>query len=252
MGAEIRSTLQQLSDNDNNIRSQAVLELGKIGDPQAVDALIDILCNDSDLNVVEDVTWALGCMKDAATTKLIAAMEGADATVRHRIVHTLGKFGDAAALDVLLQTLNDSDSKIRYKALIALGQIGDERAIQGIINCLGDQQLEVQQCATDVLEQFGEKSILPLIENLEQVDGDGCELMIGTLGEIGDSRAVDALIPYLHDENVEVQIAAATALGQIGDPRANDSLQIATSVQHEHVRLSAKAALKMIERMPRR
>jgi hypothetical protein len=50
-----------------------------------------------------------------------------------------------------------------------------------------------------------------------------------TLGQIGDPRAVPALIDLLRsDEEHEVRAAAAYALGSIGDPRARNPLEFAS------------------------
>jgi len=45
-----------------------------------------------------------------------------------------------------------------------------------------------------------------------------------SLGEVGDERAVDALLAALHDPEETVRAAAAAALGKIGDPRAIPAL----------------------------
>lgn len=247
MNNNISQLIEQLQDEDNNVRSAAALELGKIGDPQAVDALIERLYADHDLNVVEDVTWALGRMKDAAIEPLIIGLGHEDDDIRHRLVHTLGKFGDARAVDGLIRTLDDGNDMVRYKALIALGQIGEVRAIQAIISRLNDERLENRQCATEVLEGFGQDAVLPLMDALETVEADVKELVIGVLGEIGDERAVEPLIPFLQENDAEVRMVTATALGQLGDTRALAGLEDLLNDADQRVQLMAKAAIRMIE-----
>jgi HEAT repeat protein len=244
---KISQLIEQLTAEDHNVRSAAALELGKIGDPHAVDALIKRLYADQDLNVIEDITWALGRMKDAAIEPLIEGLGREEATIRHRIVHVLGKFGDEQAVDSLIARLRDGDAAVRYKTLIALGQIGAARSITAIIGQLNDDRLENRQCATEVLEGFADLAVLPLIDGLSTVDADTRELMIGVLGEIGDKRAVEPLIPYLQDTNPDVRIVTATALGQLGDPRAISDLEKLLHDDDQRVQLVAKAALKMIE-----
>ncbi len=66
------------------------------------------------------------------------------------------------------------------------------------------------------------------------------------LGEIGDERAVDALIKALGDEDWYIRRAAAEALGNIGDKRAVDSLIKALEDENWEVRLAAAKALGYI------
>jgi HEAT repeat protein len=69
------------------------------------------------------------------------------------------------------------------------------------------------------------------------------------LGQIGDARAVPALLEALHDPKEHVRVAAAGALGQIGDARAVDGLLAALRDPDAHVR--AAAALGQIARRTR-
>ena len=46
----------------------------------------------------------------------------------------------------------------------------------------------------------------------------------GSLGQLGDARAVDALVTALRDDQEGVREAAAAALGRLGDPRAVNPL----------------------------
>jgi HEAT repeat protein len=64
------------------------------------------------------------------------------------------------------------------------------------------------------------------------------------LVEIGDARAVGALIEALRDKDSKVRRSVAEALGKIGDARAVDSLIIETLKDDDNfVRESAKKRL---------
>ena len=62
-------------------RSEAVLRLvpGAFDDAAAITMLVNVLCTDDDLNVVEDATWVLVRHGDAATTALLDVIKHADA-----------------------------------------------------------------------------------------------------------------------------------------------------------------------------
>ena len=76
------------------------ITLGKIGDPRAVEPLIDALQDD------------------------------AFANVRGRAAEALGEIGDPRSVEPLIAALNDEDWLVRGRAARALGKIGDLRAIE--------------------------------------------------------------------------------------------------------------------------
>ena len=68
-----------------------------------------------------------------------------------------------------------------------------------------------------------------------------------SLGELGDSRAVDPLVATLEDEDGRVREEAAWALGEIGDPRAVEPLTCAAQNDRDKdVRKAASEALEKI------
>jgi HEAT repeat protein len=71
-----------------------------------------------------------------------------------------------------------------------------------------------------------------------------------TLGQLGDARAVPALVDRLQNDNdKDVRQAAAWALGEIGDPRAASSLEYASrSDWRQDVRTEAAHAIARLQR----
>src|SRR5690242_1762557 len=103
--ADIFATLvAQLASPDAGQRSKAIHQLqpGTINDDQTIVALVSILCNDADLNIVEDATWALVRYGAAATPALLNQMGHKNPRARHNIAHALGKLADVQALPELM------------------------------------------------------------------------------------------------------------------------------------------------------
>jgi HEAT repeat protein len=63
------------------------------------------------------------------------------------------------------------------------------------------------------------------------------------LGELGDNRAVGALLQALADEDNEVRRSAADSLGEIKDTRAVDALLTTMKEKNWSVRVGAALAL---------
>jgi HEAT repeat protein len=71
------------------------------------------------------------------------------------------------------------------------------------------------------LEELGEPAVLPLLQVLAHgTAGWGTELLIETLGRLGNPRAVEPLLAVLKWESPHARQEAAKALARIGDQRA--------------------------------
>ncbi|HOD85308.1 MAG TPA: HEAT repeat domain-containing protein, partial [Methanoculleus sp.] len=68
-----------------------------------------------------------------------------------------------------------------------------------------------------------------------------------SLGEIGDPRAVEPILPLLADKKKDVRTAAADALGKLRDSRAAAALSAALEDEVEpEVRTAIRRALREI------
>jgi HEAT repeat protein len=260
---------------DYNVRRRAVEALGKIGDPKAVDPLINAL-KDEDEYVRKNAAGALGKIGDPkAVDPLINALKDDDIGVRWRVVEALGKLGDPKAVDPLTNALKDENKYMRQGAAEALGKIGDPKAVDALINALKDEEWFMRHRAAEALGKIGWKpkdneekawylvanrdyeslklgkhSVDPLINALKDEDENVRKWAVGALGKIGDPKAVDPLINALNDDVNSVRKWAAEALREIGDVRAVEPLIQAISSRElvENVRVSIAEALGMLHR----
>ena len=144
------------------------------------------------------------------------ALGSKDPTERQRAAVSLGKSGNPAAVEPLINALKDEDYFVRSFAAIALGSLNDGRAVDPLIKALADPNQRVRRSAAE------------------------------SLGIIKNLKAVDALLMTLNDENVFVRRSAAESLGHIGDPKAIDPLLKALGDQDSYIRTGASIALTSI------
>ena len=90
------------------------------------------------------------------------------------------------------------------------------------LNDLESENVMVRNNAIDYLGENKEKLAVPmLIELLNNDQPKETKLMvIESLGKIGDSSSIDALVSALKEKDNEIRIAAVEALGKIKDPKA--------------------------------
>ena len=154
---EIEKTLLQLEDFDDDIRSQAALSLGWVGEASVVNPLIYVLLNDDSPKVRANAAMALGQLGyEEAIDSLIKSLKDEDHNVRGMSVYSLGMMKTEAAFDSLVDILkNDPDRETRIAAADSLVQIGDEKAIRPLIYAfINDHNKDVKREAKESFEKL--------------------------------------------------------------------------------------------------
>lgn len=233
-----------LPESRANIGYKAAIALGKIGGP-AIDRLI-LLLNSPNERVRSLAADGLGYAKDAkAVEPLIAALKAGDASA----AEALGKLGDARAVPALIVALHSPDGYLVCNAIEALGKLhaaeaapallvmlktesdtfnrcylisalgdtGTPQAEAAILPFLTDDDLGVRSCAINAVGKLHCKAaVITLMKLLDTEEEKTTRADIAyTLGLIGDSRAVPALIGLLGDVNQEPRARAVEALRAI-------------------------------------
>ncbi|MDD5678798.1 MAG: HEAT repeat domain-containing protein [Kiritimatiellae bacterium] len=173
-----------LQAKDGQTRAEAAQELGRIGDPGSIKALLGAL-KDSEYPVRRNAIYALGWLqaKEAVPALLALAAQTPDICTKRRVVEALGLIGDRDAVDTLLAALKDSDRFVRQNAILSLGWLGDPRAVAPLTEVLKaplervgkgaffkqDQETgwtrEDMVCALRALGHIGDQTALPAIRD---------------------------------------------------------------------------------------
>lgn len=212
----------------------AAREALRVAGPAAIPALLQHLAG----KLPGDPTTAVQLLAKAgdrrATAALTAELE------RRRVAQpivlaALGATGDPDALIPVLGALASKDPEIRLAAMNAMRPLlGDDgRASDVLIERLADPELEVRVLAAEYLGLVRARQATSALIKLTEV-GTPPRLRhaaIDALGEIGDPRALPALLRLLQDGPAALRSAAATAVAYLGDVTAIEPLTklIATS-----------------------
>jgi HEAT repeat protein len=243
----MNNLIQELQHLNRDVRSQAALGLGRLGDSSALDALIAAIQHEQDFFVREDLTWALVRMGETAIQPLIDLLQEANPATRHQAAHVLGKINDVRATDALIEALQDTNPEVVAKAAFTLGQFGDVKAIPALIAQLGHENRDVQETLIDVLERFGVAAVQPLIASLQSENPQVRELAADILGLLRSRDAIPALIELLKDEHWQVRFAALTAFGHIGSPKTKEAIQSMNNDPEPRVRALVPKMLRRIK-----
>lgn len=232
-----------LDNEDHYIRRITVETLGELGDPQAVEYLMQSL-KDTDWYVQIKAADALVKIGKPTVEWLILALEDTNRGVRRRAVEALGKIGDLKAVEPLILMLKDKDDDVRMEAADALGRLRDLQAVEPLILSLDDNERGVRSRAADALGKLGDtQAVEPLILTLKDPSRGVRIKTVWALGEIGDLRAVMPLTHTISDQNWDVRMEAARALGRLEDEQAAEYLIQTLKDPKENVRIKTAWAL---------
>ncbi len=154
-------------------------------------------------------------------------LSGGDPHERGAYALASGLVRDPLAVDELKKTLCDrgADKRVRGWCALALGLIGDVGSVDAVRDAMkdqGDRDLRIQAAMAAGL--VGDPRVLEdLIAIVRNQESSNYELGSAALalGQIGDSKAVDALLEVAVDKTKKwpdlTRALAVVALGQIGD-----------------------------------
>ncbi len=231
------------SKNDDTVFN-AVSVLGKIGGREVINALGSLL-NHSSAFVRMEAVKGLGKAANGATTPfLISALNDNFVTVQNLAADYLVKIG-SGAVELLLATLDGGDAKLTRKAILTLGRIGDARAVEPLIDILSNRSSADRKTAAVALGLLGNPLAIPaLIEALRSDNADLSSSAAEALIKTG-TPSVAPLIDLLGDDDPDVRVKSILALLNL-KTQATQPLIDALQRKEEIIRKTAEHLLVWI------
>lgn len=195
-------------------RQRAALLAGEGG--VSADSLADALLAESDPNVAGALRWALA-QRPGGVDRLSDGAADPDPTIRRRAVTALAALEESEQVTRLLHgLLDDPDPEVRRAAALTLGRRGDDAAVDGLVELVaaGDRDVE----AAEILaghEAHRERIVDLLVDRLG-ADPDAAvrSRLVQALAEIPGSAATSALQAYVCDADEMVARTATVILHQ--------------------------------------
>lgn len=204
-----------LGHPDKNVRLDAAVRLGALGNKDAVASLVGALRSDPDFFVCETVTWALVRCGSAAVEPVIALLDDEAPLVQARAAHALSKLGDSRAIPALITRLGEHDLAVRETCVMALGHLGGDEAMNALVALLGSDQAELATAVSRAVEAFGEDALSALVARVGDDDPRVRAQVVDLLGFTGSAEAVPPLCAAANDEDASVRIGVLTALSAL-------------------------------------
>jgi HEAT repeat protein len=244
------SDLAGLRSSNEDDRWRAADNLGKSGDPAAIDPLVQALRTERQSSVRMHIVRALIAFPDArAMDPIVAFVQHTDS--RDDLFWTprnLGEGNNPLAMPALVKLLQDPRATVREAGATGLaeGQAPlDPITTAALVAALKDPNAEVRGEAARALIHVADRSTVPaLIEALQDTDWSVRVSAAYALAHTGDARAIPALLGLFASEEPGQTNSAAAALGQMTDPAALSAIVGALSSPNPHVRLIAAQVLR--------
>jgi eukaryotic-like serine/threonine-protein kinase len=246
---DVAAVCHLLRDGEIDVQNRAIDVLIRANDPDTIKHLIPVMKDENEYarRAAVEVLNEIG---DAKSVKyLLAAIKDDDWWVRSRAGDALGKIGGPKVIDAVLELARDQDDDIRRAAIEILNQTKDERAVSLLIEATHDKDWWVCERSVDALAVIGSKRAVPrLVEMLATTPPRSLPVVVRAIGQLGDAKNVEVLLPYLSRPEKELRIEAMQALARVSDEKRAEHVRVQLQAQAQNpdgtIASAAGAALK--------
>lgn len=215
-------------DSDTEVRRASVLALGEIGSPSAASVLEDKL-QDTEWRVRRKAATSLGKIgNESAALPLLKATQDEDSYVSRSARKALLSLSKRIDVEKAFGSrLNNSDVHLRTLVAVNLARGGSSKGLDVLKKQLKNPENKLHVDIVQAMVELKSSEVLPSLRETAQRPAEG-ETFPGhdlrifailTLGQLGDSEAVEMLKAIAKDENEarEVSTAALHALNKIAN-----------------------------------
>jgi HEAT repeat protein len=243
--AAAQAVVSCLQDGDPAVRALACDALGRIGDPNVVGAVFDLL-GETDAWVVQAAIGAIQSLGSRQTESMaLQAASSPLANVRRAAMRLLSYFGYPSAYDVFATAMSDADMRVRDAAIAGVAFVEHPGAADLLLAAADDPSERARAAAMRGLGQSppGERVIRRLCSALSDDDAWVRYYACQALGRLAVEEAAGLLYQRLEDAAGHVRVAALEALSHLKDPRARSALRQAAQAPDPDIQRAALIGL---------
>lgn len=184
--------------------------------------------------------------------KLISTYTDDDAGLRSSAMDLLKELGRSEysleILEPLIEGLQSSDKDMRILSANTLGRIRSKEVVSMLLQALDDENPNVVYNVVECLGDIGDRRAVPALMQILQEHPDEWVHVatLEALGKIGDQRAVELLLLLVNKEKELIADSLIEALGVLGDSRAIPTLVTYLKKNEQDIRILAVKALVKI------
>ncbi len=214
--ASIQQLIEDLQNGDEKTRRYAAEDLGYGRHIEGILYLSKGL-EDESIAVSEACADALIKIGGQEVAERIApALASEKVRFRNHASEIMNQLGEPA-VPVLAKQLESPNHDVRIFAVENLVHIGSPKGTEAFIKVLDDENVNVAAAAAVGLGKVGKPEHLEVLKKYLEFDTwMRCSVLRG-MGFLGNKKAIDSILPLIHDDDLMVKISAIQALATLAD-----------------------------------
>lgn len=269
--------LTRLRAGNRRMAVASAQALGQLGTPEALDALITVISDQTTANVrhaairglvgfeeprarkllaqmaqgdkprdASAAVDALGQIADASAVKILGkvALSGATSS-RSSATYALGRIGDAMARDALIKVLAANDNHTSWGSARGLADIFDDESIEALLKAIQGPKQAAQAALSALSSAPRDERIVSVLKRLLQggLDNQLMAQIAPVLGSMLGDEAIPLIEGLFKTAPMNHQYSLISALTQIGTAAAQKALRRAVDNAPPSIQLQALQAL---------
>ncbi|HEY9071916.1 MAG TPA: HEAT repeat domain-containing protein, partial [Candidatus Ozemobacteraceae bacterium] len=224
---------------------EALLALGKIGDPAALGILRNAL--DGWPDRIEPIT-ALGHLRDSTPVqRLLELLDDPEHPFKEEIVRVIGVIGDPMAAKKLMELLHDQDRMVRYEAAWALYRIGGRDVAQSLCRLLSDPDEWIVINILEILSRLKEADAIPALVGQFEIARDPRlkAIMISSLAMFAEPQLLHIFEKGLESFDPRIQANSVEAIAMLRIPAPEMRRKLKKFFSHPNNRVRANVCIAL-------
>lgn len=180
--------------------------------------------------------------------QLLQALQHDEASCRRQAARDLVAY-PAASAALFNQLAQEQDTSVREVIFTSLTRIGNEEAVAGLITCLRSEDAMLRNEAIEAMKQLPQEMAPIMGQLLHDPNSDVRIFAVNVLESLCHPEVENWLIEVIsHDSHLNVCATAVDLLGEVGSSRAHDALQALKQrfAGEPYIQFAADIALKRI------
>jgi len=230
-------------DCSEDLKTEAAVALGKIGDSSSGDVLLKVV--DLFPDRIEPIS-ALGFYRSGTPVpKLLKLLENPEHPLKEEIVRVLGEIGDPMAGKRLSELLRDQDRMVRYYAAWALYKIGGRDAAQSLCALLNDPDEWIVINVLEILSRLREVDAIPALVGQFKIARDSRlkAIIISSLATFAEPQLLSTFEEGLKSFDPRIQANAVEAISLLKIPQLELKRRLKQFFGHPNNRVRANVAI---------
>jgi HEAT repeat protein len=210
--------VEELDSDDSEVRKAAVEALGKLGDPQAVEPLGELLETGTPIDRRASIDALVAIGGPDATELLENYLTSDEPQMRELVLRGLGRLAGRERADAIRKCCKDPDERVRQAALELLPDVAGDAALPELLDALRHGTPRVRAKAAQSLARVpGSDSIAALREALGDEDAWTRYFAVRGIGALKDAASADRLKAMAASDPAEqVRVAAGETMIELG------------------------------------